>query len=107
MASNFASPGGRSFQRRVECVQLLSSQLPSLWSSTTSISCKYLSLEALAELGREFPFVKQLPRKLALEAPNNVFSDDRQELESTRHDNVSLDPSNGSLLGSRTVRFLQ
>lgn len=52
----------------------------------------------LAELGRKLPFVKQLSRNLALEAPNNVFSDDRQELESTRHDNISLEPDGASTI---------
>ena len=78
-ASNLAWPKRSSLQCRVKCVELLSSRLPSLRSSTTttSISREYLSLETPTGLGRELPFVKQLPQKPELEASPNVFSDGR------------------------------
>lgn len=81
VSSNLTLPHRRS-QGSVEGCAFARSEFTSFRPATATISQEGFALETLPVLGREFEFVEELVRKLALETADDVLSKYREEFES-------------------------
>ena len=67
---------------------LLIRQLPSFRPTSTTIPLEELVFGGSPELGGELPFLEKVARQAALEASDDVFTDDGEELVGTAKGDV-------------------